>query len=179
MRHQSAGGFTLIELVIYIVISSIALVGVLSLFQQAGARTAEAMERRKAQEIAAMLLEEIQLMPFTFCEPSDPNARTANAEADCSIAQGLAPTPGQTRGGSVPYNHVGDYNGYTVSPPMDSQGNTIPGLSGYQLSVAVVGSAQGGLSASDLVRITVTLTGPYGSESLVGYRARHSPNATP
>lgn len=178
-RHSSIG-FTFVEIVIYILVVSIGMIGILAIFQVAGKNSSETMARKQEMEAAEALLEEIELMPFTWCEPNDPAAQTAQSTADCSIAQGLAPTPGQSRGDALnPYNHVGDYAGYAASPPTDILGQTLPGLAGYSYSVSITPISVGGIPSSDLLRIDVSVSGSAGSMTATGYKARHSPNATP
>lgn len=174
------GGFTLIEVVIFLVVSSIALVGVLALYQQAVARSADAIVSKQASTAAYALLEEIQAMPFTYCDINDPAASTATSSAGCSIAQGLIPAAGKARGSlSAPFSNVGDYGGYAESGIADINGNAAPGLSKYRMSVALSNVAVGAAAPADAIRIDITIEGPSGPQVVSGYRIRHSPNATP
>jgi MSHA pilin protein MshD len=181
VKHKlSSGGFTLIEVVVFIVVSSIALVGVLSLYQQAVARSADAIVSRQALEAAYALLEEVQAMPFTYCDLSDPAVATATSAAGCSTPQGLSPIAGKSRGSlSSPFNNVGDYGGYSETGITDINGIAAPGLASYRMAVALSNTSVTGISASDAIRIDITVMGPSGSQVVSGYRIRHSPNATP
>lgn len=180
VNRRRASGFTFVELVIFIVVSSIALVGVLALYQQATARAADALVSRQAREAAHELLEEIQAMPYTFCVTSDPAAPTAASTAGCATAQGLTPVGGKTRGSLTnPFTNVGDYGGYSRVGIVDIGGGALPGLAAYSISVGLSQPALAGVVAGAVIRIDVTITGPYGSYTVTGYRLRHSPNALP
>lgn len=173
-------GFTMIEVIVFLVVSSIALVGVLSLYQQAVSRSGDTIVSRQASEAAYALLEEIQAMPFTYCDINDPAAATASSAAGCSIVQGLSPAPGKARGSlSAPFGNVGDYGGYAEVGVADVNGSAAPGLGAYGISVALANVAVGAVPAADAIRIDVVVTGPFGSQVVSGYRIRHSPNALP
>lgn len=178
VRRQK--GFTLVELVVFLVVSSIALVGVLILYQQATARAADGIVSRQALEAAYELLEEIQAMPFTFCQPSDPAAATAASSAGCASPQGLTPAPGLARGSlTAPFANVGDYGGYSRVGIVDINGNPAPNLSTRSIAVALSQPTVAGVPAGGAIRIDITVTGPYGAQTVTGYRLRHSPNALP
>lgn len=180
LSPKANGGFTFVELVIFIVVSSIALVGVLSMYQQATARSSDAIASRQSAEAAYALLEEIEAMPFTYCDPSDPAAGAAASPADCSMPQGLSPGAGKSRGSlTAPFNNVGDYGGYSQTGITDINGNPAPGLGAYSIAVSLSQPALPGVSADAAVRIDILVTGPYGSQTITGYRLRHSPNALP
>ena len=172
-------GFTFIELVIFMLVSSIALVGVLMLYQVSAAKTGDLVVNKQSQEAALALLEEIESMPFTYCDLSDPLVGTATSSAGCSIPQGLTPATGKSRGSLTnPFNNVGDYGGYNQTGITDINGTPVPGLSGYRSSVVLSQAAIGSIPAQDVIKIDVTITGPSGQITLTGYKFRHSPNAS-
>ena len=179
---RRAHGLSLIELVIFIVIVSAALAGVLNVFVTATISSADPMLRRQALAIAESLLEEVQLMPFTVCDPDDANAATAANSAACATTpEGLGPEAGETRFGPPQFDNVNDYHGYVMASIVDITNNPVPGLAGYSASVSVAAAALGSITAAsgDALRITVNVTGPHGTSiSLDGYRTRHAPNAT-
>lgn len=181
-RRRRARGLSLIELVIFIVAVSAALTGVLNVFIQATLNSADPLARRQALAIAESMLEEIQLMPFTFCDPDDANADGASAAAGCAaLAEASGPEAGETRFTAPQFDNVNDYHGYSMPSVVDITNNPVPGLAGYSASVSVSAAALGSISAAsgDALRITVTVTAPNGiSVSLDGYRTRHAPNAT-
>lgn len=186
-RSGRERGFTLVELLMFIVIVSVALGAMMSLFAQTSARSADPMLRRQALAIAESLLEEVQLMPLTFCDPDDANADTAASSAGCaSLAEAMGPESGETRFATPQFDNVNDYNGYAMTPATtggikDITNTAISGLSGYSASVSVAAAALGTITAAsgDALRITVTVTDPGGNViRLDGYRSRHAPNAS-
>ncbi|MCX7168752.1 MAG: prepilin-type N-terminal cleavage/methylation domain-containing protein [Proteobacteria bacterium] len=74
---RSQSGLTLIELIIFILIVSVALAGVLTVLDITVKSSADPMIRKQMLTIAEALLEEVELLPFTWCDPSDTNAATA------------------------------------------------------------------------------------------------------
>ena len=180
-RPARQSGLSLIELVIFMVVVSAALAGVLRIFIQATTNSADPMIRRQALAIAESMLEEVQLMPFTFCDPDDANVDTATSSAGCaSTPEALGPEAGETRFTTPQFDNVNDYHGYAMSGVVDITNTSVPGLSGYSTSVTVAPAALGSIAAGsgDALRITVNVNGPGGiSVSLDGFRSRHAPNA--
>ncbi|MEJ6003521.1 type IV pilus modification PilV family protein [Paucibacter soli] len=175
-------GLTLVELIVFMVVVSAALAGVLQIFVQAGAKSADPMIRRQALAIAESLLQEVQLMPFTFCDPDDPNVDQAANSADCPTQpESIGPEPGETRySSSKPFDNVNDYQGFNMSGIRDISDTAIAGLEAYSASVTVAAAALGSIGAGsgDALQITVTVNGPGGETiSLQGWRTRHAPNA--
>jgi len=181
-------GFTLIELVLFIVIVSAAVAGVLVAYDYAARDSADPVVRRQALSIAESMLEEIQQMPFTYCDPNDANVSTATGPfvgpTGCAATvEALGPELGETRySPNNPFNNVNDYNGYSTAgevPPgiKDIIGVPIVGLSAYNVAVTVAPSAIGGVPASESLQITVTVTGPaHVTVTVDGYRTRYAPN---
>lgn len=179
IRRQS--GVTLIELVLFIVIVSVAVVGILSVMNLTTQRSADPMIRKQAVAIAESLMEEIQLQSFTWCDPqTDPNAATVANAAACTVPQGLGPTGTQTRYLDPRFDNVGDYHGFTMNGVHDINNTAIGGLGAYNAVVAITQEAQGGIAAADSLRINVTVTPPNGDAiTLTGYRFRYAPRAVP
>ena len=180
--HRHTRGLSLVELVIFIAVVSAALAGVLSVFMQATGTSADPMLRRQALAIAESLLEEVSLMPFTYCDGDDANVATTSSIAGCAGgADAIGAEGGETRFVSPQFDHVNDYNGYSMSGIADITNTAVSGLSGYSASVAVATAALGSLAAGtgDALRITVTVTDPVGNTlTLDGYRTRHAPTAS-
>ena len=181
-RLRQDRGLTLIELVLFITVVSAALAGVLSVFVQSTLRSADPMQRRQALAIAESLLEEVQLMPFTFCDGDDANAETATSTAGCAgAADALGPEAGETRFTTPSFDHINDYNGYTMATVVDISNTAVPGLAGYSANVSVAATALHTITAAsgDALRISVTVTSPNGASlTLETYRSRHAPNAS-
>ena len=172
-------GFTLIELIMFIVVVAGALAGVLSVFIQATKGSSDPQLRRQAMAIAESLLEEVQLMPFTYCDPDDVAAETAATAAGCTTAEAVGPEAGETRTTIPQFDNVNDYHGYTMASGIaDIAGTTVPGLGAYSASISVQAAALGSVSSSNALRITVTVNGPGGTQvRLEGWRTRFAPNA--
>lgn len=184
-------GISLIELVMFIMIVSIGIAGILQVLNITTRSSADPLLRKQALAIAESLLEEVQLMPFTFCDPDDANAETATSAADCTGGAGgpndegglpLGPEAGEGRHNALtPFDNVSDYNGLNMAAGaiQDITGLN-PGLAGYSAGVTVAQAAYGAIPAADSVLITVTVTNPRGETiTLQGYRTRYAPTATP
>jgi MSHA pilin protein MshD len=155
---------------------------VLRVFIESTLHSADPMQRRQSLAIAESLMEEVQLMPFTFCDGDDANVETATSTAGCAgSADAIGPESGENRFATPQFDHVNDYHGYSMVGIVDITQTNVTGLSAYSASVTVAASALGNLSAAsgDALRITVTVTSPNGQTlSLDGYRTRHAPNAS-
>ncbi|HVS25966.1 MAG TPA: type II secretion system protein [Burkholderiales bacterium] len=183
------GGLTLVELIMFIVIVSVGIAGILLVLNRSIRTSADPVVRKQALAIAESLLEEVELMPFTFCDPTDPAVTTATSPASCATPEGTSPTPGtETRYSSTtPFNNVGDYGGFdtnTASPSgiRDITSSLVPGLGAYRAQVSVVqespGTGGAAIPATESLRITVTVTGLNTTVTLDGYRTRYAPNTT-
>lgn len=179
-------GLSLIELLMFIVIVGIGLAGILSVLNLTVQKSADPMIRKQMLMVAEALLEEVELMPFTYCDPNDANVLTATSPTGCATwAEGTTTIPAsETRGSSTnPFNNVGDYGGSTgtlsISPLTDISNTAIGLLSGYSATVNVVTSSLGGIAPTESLLITVTVTAATGeSLALSGYRTRYAPNST-
>src|SRR5579885_2773651 len=97
MRRRSSAGVTLIELVVFIVIVGVAMAGLFAAYNTITAGSADPQVRKQVLAIAESLMDEVQLMPFTFCDPNDPAAATATSTGDCATVEGIGPEGGETR----------------------------------------------------------------------------------
>src|SRR5574340_785113 len=66
-RHNQRG-ISLVELIMFIVIVSVALAGILLVMNVTTKSSANPLVHKQALAIAESLLEEAELMPFTFCD---------------------------------------------------------------------------------------------------------------
>jgi len=195
-RPRAEHGISLVELIVFIVIVGIAVAGVVGALSMATRASADPMIQKQALAVAEALLEEVQLQPFTYCDPDDPNAASAQNAGGCTggaggpndenllVAGKLGPEAGETRySATTPYDNVSDYNTFTMTGIMDITGAAIiPGLENYTARVDVVNQALGTIPATDSLLITVTVDGPPGTNTRVvldGYRVRYAPNALP
>jgi MSHA pilin protein MshD len=185
-------GISLIELIMFIVIVSVALAGILLVMNTTTKSSADPLINKQALAIAESLLEEVELMPFTYCDPDDANAANATAAttAQCPAASGvggvenMGPEAGETRGSATPFDNVNDYNGFSMAGAniKDIAGNVIGNLTNYAASVTVTAIAYGSitLASGDALLIKVDVTGPAGnSVTLEGIRTRYAPRAVP
>ena len=181
-------GISLIELIMFIVIVSVAVAGILLVLNVTTKSSADPLVHKQALAIAESLLEEVELMPFTYCDPNDPNAASAVSASDCSPgldqnkggAALTSPTPGtETRySASDPFDNVADYGNFSMPAGtiVDITGNNI-GLAGYSAGIAINRGALAGLPADAALLITVTVTGPDNLPVVLeGIRTRYSPN---
>lgn len=181
----SERGISLVELIMFIVIVGVALAGILLVMNTTTVRSADPLIRKQALAIAESLLEEVELMPFTFCDPDDPAAVTAANAAACATAEGIGPEAGETRySNTTPFDNVSDYHGFGMASGsiLDITGSNT-GLNGYTLqniTVAAIDYDTLTAASGDALQITVSVTGPDGTTvSLDGIRTRYSPNTTP
>jgi MSHA pilin protein MshD len=185
-------GFTLVELIVFIVIVSTAVAGVLMTLDLSNRSSTDPMIQKQALAVAEALLEEVQLQPFTYCDPDDmPAAANADNAAGCTGGAGgandenklpLGPEAGETRTSSTtPFDNVSDYNGFSMGPGItDLSGAVVAGLESYSANVTVANQALGAVPASDSLLITVSVTGPANTTVVLhGYRVRYAPNALP
>ena len=184
MRERSQAGLSLIELIMFIVIVGAGIAGILSVMNVTVQKSADPMIRKQMLAVAESLLEEVELMPFTYCDPDDPAVLTAPNPAGCVTAEGTTTIPaGEGRGTPTPFDNVGDYGGttgtLTISPLTDVSNSAIGMLSGYSATVNVATSSLGGIAAAESLLITVTVTASTGASiALSGYRTRYAPNST-
>lgn len=177
-----ASGFTLIELIAFIAIIGISIAGVLLSFDTAARGSADPAVRKQALAIAESLLEEIQQMPFTYCDPDDPAVATAVSPASCATVEVIGPEAGESRySTNTPFDNVNDYHGYStaIEAPAgikDISGTPIGGLALYNAAVTVSDTALGGVPAGEALLIQVTVIAPGNVTVTLGaYRTRHAP----
>ena len=192
-RHSSrrrTAGLSLIELIVFMVIVSVAVAGVLGALGIATRSSADPVIHKQALAIAEAVLEEVQLQPFTYCDPDDPNAAMALSAAGCTGGAGGANDEGKLPLGpegetrlstTTPFDNVSDYNVFSMGPGItDITGAAITGLGAYTATVSVAQQALGAIPASDSLLITVTVMGIGNTTvTLHGYRTRYAPNALP
>lgn len=193
MSIKACRGVSLIELIVFIVVVGIAMAGIFAVFNVMTAASADPQVRKQALAIAESLLDEVQLMAFTFCDPDDANAATAT---NSSLGAGGCATTSEdavigfegteTRySAATRFDNVSDYHGFSMlSGIRDLSDNPVNGLAAYTASISVsqAGMASGAdaIAAAEALRISVTVTAPSGvSTTLEGYRTRYAPNSLP
>lgn len=154
-RSSLEHGASLIELIMFVMIVSIALAGILLVMSQTTAHSADALIRKQALTVAESLLEEIELQPFSgvFAGPYTQANRTS-------------------------FDSVFNYNGFATTGvlPADGTPTAVPGLGNYNVAatVTVLPAAWGTIPAASAVQITVTVTDPAGQiTAATGYRTNY------
>jgi len=145
MRHKQLG-VTLVELILSMVIISIALTGVLTVMNLTVRHSADPVINHQAIAIAESYLEEVLLQTYA----SGGYSGTDRAQFD----------------------DVDDYDSLSDAGVKDNQGNAVAALANYNVSIAVSTP----ITLTDSVtakKITVSVTGGVTTISLVGYRANY------
>lgn len=133
----SERGFTLIELIVFIVIISAALAGILLVMNQVTGHSSDPLILKQEIAVAESMLEEIELQDFIAASANSP-VTTANR--------------------STAYHIVSDYNGYSTTGVFAPDGTAVSGLTNYNVGVAETNTALGAIPAASAVLITVTVS---------------------
>jgi MSHA pilin protein MshD len=171
-RHRRAAasysfkvhGTTLVEVVMFIVIVSVALASVVSTLGFTAQRSADPLVQRQTLAVAESLLQEVTSQPYTATDLD-------------GIPNAIGPESGETRySTTTPFDHVDDYHGFTMSGIVNVDGVAIAGLESYSASVSVQAQALGNIASGEGLLVTVTVTGPGAySVALSAFRARSAP----
>jgi MSHA pilin protein MshD len=180
-------GLSLIETVIFIVVLGIGIAGLAILYNQLTLASVDPLVRKQSVAIANSLMEEIQLRPFTFCDPDDPLVFTETSPLGCSSAAQresgtIGPEAGESRYADPRFDNVSDYHGFNMAGSINDITNApIGGLTGYTALVQIAaagGDFPAAIPVDEALRITVTVTGPANIQVVLqGYRLRYAPNS--
>jgi MSHA pilin protein MshD len=140
-RHQK--GFTLIELIIFIVVVGAGLAGILAVSSNVVKPSADPMVRKQAMAMADSILEEILQKEY-----SDPDGVQGNETTRATM------------------DDVDDYNGKTKAIFTDWPS----ALGSYTVAIAVTTTTLGGVAAK---KVTVTVTGGTNDITMTGYRTNY------
>lgn len=159
--RRNQAGFSLVETIVFIVIVSIALAGVLSVMNLTMQTSADPLIRKQSIVVAESLLEEIA--QHNFSNPSGGFSGVAS------------------QANRVMFDDIGDYNGFSTIGifPIDSA-TPIAELAGYNANVTVLdatlGPAGGPIPAGSAKLISVTIIGLDGVPVVLsGYRSAYGP----
>jgi MSHA pilin protein MshD len=153
-------GFTLIELIIFIVVVSVGMVGILQVMNTVVKSSADPMVRKQAMALAESILEEIMLKEHcdpdtaTLAPPASPVCPASRVGADQETLR-------------ADYDDVDDYNGQTKAVFLDWPAS----LSSYSVAITVAPPAT--ISGVPMKQVTVAVTGGGNTVSLTGYRANY------
>ena len=205
-RMVKQRGISLVELIMFIVIVSVSLAGILLVMNVTNKSSADPLIHKQALAIAESLLEEVELMPFTYCDPNDPNGNAGDpvlTTGTWSCTPGWSqdvitgPTPNtETRYSTIdPFDNVADYSGCQMNTGpangctggggiRDINNNPIGPAAGYSASVVItrIGTTLVPAlpTADTALLIAVTVTGSDGLPVVLeGIRTRYSPNGVP
>jgi MSHA pilin protein MshD len=143
MTRSRQRGFTLIELIIFIVVVSAGLAGILSVMNTVVKSSADPMVRKQAVALVDSILEEILLKSYAH----DPAASVGTNRAT--------------------YDNVDDYNGLTQTAFTDLPS----GLSGYAIAIAVAAPAP--LNGIAMKKVTVAVSRGGENISMSSYRSSY------
>ncbi len=137
-------GFTLIELIVFIVIVSVALAGILTVMNKVTGHSADSLILKQEIAIAESMLEEVELQDFIAGSPATP-----------------VPNPPGNR--TTGYHIVSGYNGFHSTGIYTPDGNAVAGLTSYDVDVAVTNlglnpTTGAAIPAASSVQITVTVS---------------------
>lgn len=145
-RASSQSGFTLIEVIIFIVVVSVALAGVLLLMDTVVKSSADPMARKQAVALADSVLEEILDKAY-----EDPD--------------GL---PNMVEAGRSTFDDVDDYNAQTQTVFTD-----LPTAIASNYSISIVVDPPAALNGVTVKRVTVTVSGLGENVTVIGYRGNY------
>ncbi|WP_426104867.1 type IV pilus modification PilV family protein [Massilia sp. TSP1-1-2] len=199
-RSPAQRGLSMIELIVFIVIISVAVAGVTSVLAYTTGHSADPLQRKQAMLIAEALVEEVSLGHMTFCHPDDAGAETATSAAPgagCTVAE----TVGVSAGTARPYFNINDYvSTFGVATSFtagDSTGKITDVLGNAKFNnqytalvtikadatlgpAGVTQIAGSGTADTNLLRITVAVKYGNGEQIVLDrYRTRYAPNSTP
>ncbi|MDH2919165.1 MAG: hypothetical protein PXX73_08230 [Sideroxydans sp.] len=137
-------GASLIELIMFIVIVSVALAGILLVMNTTTKGSADPLIRKQALAAAYSMLEEIELQDFN----SAAGVTAAVTQANRAAA----------------YHIIKDYQGFNTASvfALSDAAAATPVLPNYAVKVAVTNVALGAIPAASAVQIDVTVTSPSG-----------------
>jgi len=150
MMRAHLRGLSLVELLVSIVIVSVAVVSVLGALSAVATNSARTMLQQQSSTIASAYLNEVLQKSF-----ADPDGSGVEA------SRGL-------------YDDVRDYNGLDDNGARDQFGNALVGLEQYRVQVTVGAGSLPGLAAAQVRRVDVTVTHPsMPTVKLSGYRTQY------
>jgi MSHA pilin protein MshD len=169
LSPAAARGFTLVELIVFIIVVAVGLTGTLLVINHSVLLAPKALVRTRAMELAQAYLDEIATKRYDEntgqggiprCDSTDTGSQA------CTTT--LGPEGSETR---ATYDDVDDYNGIDDAPPVDAKGSPLANYADYRVQVAVeyAGLELGLADDRHAKRVTVTITTPLASSIPVSY----------
>jgi MSHA pilin protein MshD len=149
MTRTHQRGFTLIELIIFIVVISVGIAGILSVMNTVVKSSADPMVRKQAAVAAESILEEIMLKSYTDPDPLVSTGETTRATID----------------------DVDDFKGKTGAQLATLFTDLLAQVPGYTIAITVDNEAL--FSGVNAKKITVTVSRGGESVSLSSYRTSY------
>jgi len=154
---RRSGGFSFVELLIAIVVLSIAVVGILTVYSNTARGSAEALISKQSLAIAEAMLDEIQLTAF-----ANPSGGFSGAATQANRSN---------------FDDVSDYHNFATTGvcAINDPGPGCTVVTGYNVLVTVVATAFNGITTTDskLITVTVTHAASGRSVSLAGYKINY------
>lgn len=163
MRVERYRGFTLIEMIIIILVLSLALTGVTLLINRAVQQSPEALVQTRAMELAQSYLDEILHKRY---DEQTGQGGTPRCDSTDNATQACSNTLGNEEGGlRRNFDDVDDYHDLDDQPPVTASGTNFDFYASYrvQVSVSYAGNELGLASNRGAKRITVSVTTPLGN----------------
>ncbi|MGB1949810.1 MAG: type IV pilus modification PilV family protein [Marinobacter sp.] len=154
MRRKSVRGATLVELVMTIVIISVAIAGVLGAFSLLAGRSADPLNQTRAVSLSQLYADEIQSRRYDDSTPTGGTPRSMGC---------LINTEESDR---AEYDDVDDYDAINNEVPRKADGSDLDNAAygGFRVSVDVVcAGGEVGLPENDAKRVDITVLDPAGS----------------
>ena len=167
--ERGDGGFTLIELVVAMLILSIAGLGVTYALSLGLRHQSDALWQSKAVALGESYLEEILARRYDEHAPVGGVPPCSPATTACSAAGAF--NDGEAR---AAFDDVDDYDGIVEQPPLDANGNARTGYDSYRVTVAVAYPTAAQIAAfglddgTDAKLVTVTVSTPEGGSMSFG-----------
>jgi len=160
MRSTQTGA-TLVELVITIVIISVAIAGVVGAFSLIAGRSADPLNQTRAVKLAQLYMDEILTQKY---DDQTPQGGFPKFSGPCSI--------GPDGEGRTTFDDVDDYDGLSGAPST-ATGSALTGYSGFAISISVTcAGTEVGLPSEEAKRIDLDITAPGNQTfSFTAYRA--------
>lgn len=157
-------GATLVELVITIVIISVAIAGTVGAFSLIAGRSADPLNQTRAVALAQIYMDEILGRRYDEATPVGGVPKVPGCDVDTEEAS------------RANYDDVDDYNAINDDAPENAEGNSLGAdYSNFRISVSVqCAGAEVGLPGDDAKRIDLAITDPSGQiYSFSVYRANY------
>jgi MSHA pilin protein MshD len=172
--YKQEKGFTLLELLIFVIITGIAVAAIAGLFAKNVGSSADPYLRQKALAVAKGYMDEILRQRWNHNTPFGGGCvLTGSGQCVAINPANPAAAPIGNDGQIRPdFDDVDDYHGLNESPT-DSSGTAMAGYAGFTVQVQVIqpGANWNNVDARDVRVITVTAVTPTNeSISIRGYR---------